>query len=193
MIGKRWAVLAFLLAIILCTGCVSKMFIPAKGQARSATNQWTVTRAVDRAVDKLEFGNLKGKKVFLLVIGPTGLGVEHTGEKKTPSAGNEISYIKHSLTEKLLNSGVPLVAKEEEAEVTLVARVNTAGVDMYQFGGVVISALYQHTEERGLAKMHIFGYDRGSGRIIYTTDTDGSSFYREITVLSFFGPYQSSY
>ena len=83
--------------------------------ARSATEQFLVSNAIDQSLNKIDFTPLAGTKVFV--------------EEKYID-GPEKGYIIGSIRHKLLQAGALLAAKPEDAEAIMEVRSGVVGTDV---------------------------------------------------------------
>lgn len=164
---SRHAVL--LLTIVASMGCGTTKWSDTQ---RTATEQLLVSDAIDRAVQKMNFELLFGKKVF---FDPTYLG--DTVDR---------DYLVSSIRQHLLASGCVLTANRQEADYVVEARAGAVGTDRHDllyglpatnlpsFGplaGVPTSLpeipLAKRTDQTGVAKLAVFAYERQTGRRVW--------------------------
>lgn len=153
-----------------CLGCGTTKWTDT---ARTATEQLLITDSVDRAVSRLELRALAGKKVF----------VDDTPAKQVTDS----AYLTSAIRQHVLASGAILKDKRDDAEYVLEVRAGAVGTDRHDllFGmpatnlptiGVVGAAvpaqipeiaLAKKTDQRGVAKISLFAYNRETGRPVW--------------------------
>jgi hypothetical protein len=165
---------AISLAVVLlwatCPGCGTTKWTDT---TRTATEQLLITDSVDRAVSRLDLRALAGKKVF----------VDDTPAKQVTDA----AYLVSAIRQHVLASGAILKDKREDAEYILEVRAGAVGTDRHDllFGmpattlptiGVMGAAvptqipeiaLAKKTDQRGVAKISLFAYNRETGRPVW--------------------------
>lgn len=154
---------AFMVA--MASGCGTTRWSDSK---RTATEQLLISDAVERAVMQLDMRPLAGQTVFL----DTTILDDVTDGKYLASA------IKHQL----LASGCRLAAGADTAEVVVEARAGAIGTDRNDllFGIPATSvevagngtsipemALFKRTDQRGVAEVNLFAYERATGRAVW--------------------------
>lgn len=163
----RWSPPAFLaIGIAVCAaGCGTTRWSDSK---RTATEQMLVSDAVERAVTAIDMRPLAGYAVFL----DTTYMDDVTDSK----------YLTSTLRHQLLASGCRLAADRDAAEVVVEARAGALGTDRTDLliglpatsvevmgNGTAIPeiAAAKRTEQRAVAKVNLFAYDRASGRPLW--------------------------
>lgn len=138
---------------------------------RAATEMLLVSQAVDKAVGQIDFTPMKGKAVFLDVA---------MIDKATVDKG----YVISSLRQQLLASGALVMSEKKESIYVVEARVGAVGTDRHTllFGtpqmavpavipGVPANipeiAVYKRTDQKGVAKLAVFAYNRVTGRAVW--------------------------
>jgi len=150
----------------LCvSGCGTTRWSDSK---RTATEQMLVSDAVERAVGAIDMRPLAGYAVFL----DTSFMDEVTDAK----------YLTSTLRHQLLASGCRLAADQDAAEIVVEARTGALGTDRSDLliglpatsvevmgNGTAIPeiAAAKRTEQRAVAKVNLFAYDRASGRPVW--------------------------
>ncbi len=160
--------LAPLLCAALCavaSGCGTTRWSDSK---RTATEQLLISDAVERAVMQIDMRPLAGQTVFL----DTTILDDVTDGK----------YLASALRHQLLASGCRLSAKEDDADLVVEARAGAIGTDRNDllFGIPATSvevagngtsipemALFKRTDQRGVAEVNLFAYERSSGRAVW--------------------------
>lgn len=136
-------------AVMLAVGCSS---YEVTQTGRRYTDQATSTRAITMAVEDMEIPEkIVGKNVSLEIV--------------TPGSPDE-NYLKRCLELKLLEQGVKLVSKPEEADFLLVILAETSGTDVGRaniefpvpFAGANVT-LYAHVVEKGYTRLRPFLLD----------------------------------
>jgi hypothetical protein len=154
------------LALIASTaGCGTTRWSDSK---RTATEQLLISDAVERAVMQLDMRPLAGQTVFL----DTTILDDVTDGK----------YLASALKHQLLASGCRLAAGADTADIVVEARAGAIGTDRNDllFGIPATSvevagngtsipemALFKRTDQRGVAEVNLFAYDRASGRAVW--------------------------
>jgi hypothetical protein len=143
--------------------------------SRTATEQLLISDAMDRAISKVDLRALAGKEIYL-DASPLGRTVDS-------------DYLVSSLRQHMLASGCILKEKREEAEYVLELRAGAVGTDRRELlvgvpatkvpdvvpvPGVPRSipevGLIKKTEQRGVAKIAMFAYNRKTGRPVWQSD-----------------------
>ncbi len=165
----RYRLLTLLLLFGCGTGCGTTKWTDT---SRTATEQLLISDSVDRAVSQLDFRAIAGKKVFL----------DDSYVKKI----TDTDYLVSSLRQHIVASGAILKAKREEADYIVEVRAGAVGTDHHDvlFGipqttipsmlplstaGTTIPeiALAKRTDQRAVAKVAVFAYNRETGRPIW--------------------------
>lgn len=147
------------------SGCGTTRWSDSK---RTATEQLLISDAVERAVMQIDMRPLAGQAVFL----DTTILNDVTDGK----------YLASALRHQLIASGCRLAAAQDTADIVVEARAGTIGTDRNDllFGipatsvevagnGTAIPemALFKRTDQRGVAKVNLFAYERASGRPVW--------------------------
>jgi hypothetical protein len=161
---------ATLLVWAMCPGCGTTKWTDT---ARTATEQLLITDSVDRAVSRLDLRALAGKKVFV--------------DDAPVKQATDNAYLTSAIRQHVLASGAILKDKRDDAEYILEVRAGAIGTDRHDllFGipatnlptiGVVGAAvpaqipeiaLAKKTDQRGVAKISLFAYNRETGRPVW--------------------------
>jgi hypothetical protein len=162
-------VVTFVLAT--CCGCGT---VKMSGTARTGTEQLLLTNAWDSALQKVDFRPLMGVPVYL---DTTNVNAVDQG------------WVISSLKQAMLAQGVLLRGKPEQAQWIVEARVGAYGTDAYNWmlgiqqttipptftgiptGTVPEMAFIKKSDQRGVAKLALFAYDRGSGQLVWSSGT----------------------
>jgi hypothetical protein len=139
--------------------------------SRTATEQLLLSDSMDRAVSRIDFRALAGKKVYL---------------DSTPVAAiTDGPYLTSLIRQHILASGGILKEKREEADYIVELRAGAVGTDRHDvlFGVPALSLpvapvagvpsqipeipLMKKTDQRGVAKIALFVYNRNTGRIVW--------------------------
>lgn len=166
-----WRAFALLLAALL-TGCgTTKM----TDSPRAATEMLLVSQAIDYAVAKMDFTPLNGQTVFL---DTTPL------EKDVVDKGYAVSLVR----QQLLAHGALLQEERTRALYVVELRAGAIGTDRHSVmvGTPAVSlpsvvpglptsipeiALMKKNDQRGVAKIGVFAYNRVSGRALWQSGT----------------------
>jgi hypothetical protein len=167
----RWALLAVLVSSTL--GCGTTKWSDTK---RTATEQLLISDAMDRAVSRLDFRAVAGKKVYL---------------DDAPLIGvTDADYLVSLLRQHMLASGCRVMEKRDEADYVLEVRAGAVGTDRREvtFGvpatqaisslpvATVVPAipempLANKTEQKAVVKIALFAYNRHTGRPVWQSGT----------------------
>jgi hypothetical protein len=150
---------------VCCLGCGTTRWSDSK---RTATEQMLVSDAVERAVGAIDMRPLAGYSVYL----DTSFMDDVTDSK----------YLTSTLRHQLIASGCRLATSQEAAEVVVEARAGALGTDRSDLliglpatsvevmgNGTAIPeiAAAKRTEQRAVAKVNLFAYERASGRPVW--------------------------
>ena len=142
--------------------------------ARTGTEQLLLTNAWDDAIRKVDFRDLTGVPVFLDTQYITSV---------------DQGWVISSLRQAMLAQGVLLRTKAEQAQWVVEARIGAYGTDDYEWlvgipqttipqtvtgipaGTIPEIPFIKKSDQQAIAKMALFAYDRGSGRIVWTSGT----------------------
>lgn len=163
-------VLALCLVLIL-SGCGT---VKTTGTARTATEQILLTNAWDSALQKVDFRPLTGVPAYLDTTNVTAV---------------DQGWVISSLKQAMLEQGVLLRQKPEQANWVVEARVGAYGTDAYNWllgvpqttvpptlsgvptGTIPEIAFLKKSDQQGVAKLALFAYDRASGRLVWNSGT----------------------
>jgi hypothetical protein len=154
--------------ILTCIGCGTTR---TTDTTRAATEMLLVSQAVDKAVAQIDFSPLKGKAVFLDVA-----MIDSTTVDK--------GYLVSSVRQQLLAHGAHVMEDKRDAVYIVETRVGAVGTDRHSllFGSPQITvpaiipgiptsipeiALYKRTDQKGVAKLAVFAYNRVTGRAVW--------------------------
>ncbi|MFM8414344.1 MAG: DUF6655 family protein [Planctomycetota bacterium] len=152
-------------ALVAGGGCGTTRWSDSK---RTATEQLLIADAVERAVMQIDMRPLAGQTVFL-----------ETTVLNDVADGN---YMASALKHQLLASGCRLAASQDSADIVVEARAGALGTDRNEllFGIPATSvqvagngtsipemALFKRTDQRGVAEINLFAYERASGRAVW--------------------------
>jgi hypothetical protein len=159
------------LTALLATGCGS---MKTSGTARTGTEQLLLSNAWDSALQKVDFSPLTGVPVYL---------------DTTNASAVDQGWVVSSIRQALLTQGALLRSKPEEAQWIVEARVGAYGTDAYNWlvgiaqtnvpmtvtgvpaGTIPEIPLIKKSDQRGVAKLALFAYDRASGQIVWNSGT----------------------
>lgn len=164
---RRRLPVAWLAVVVIpwLTGCGTTRWSDSK---RTATEQMLVSDAVERAVSAIDMRPLAGYAIFL----DTSFMDDVTDSK----------YLTSTLRHQLLASGCRLAADRDAAEIVVEARAGALGTDRTDLligipatnvevmgNGTALPeiAAAKRTEQRAVAKVNLFAYDRASGRPVW--------------------------
>jgi hypothetical protein len=161
--------LGILLPVATWVGCGTTKWTDT---ARTATEQLLITDAIDRAVSRLDLRALAGKKVFL--------------DDAPVRSVTDSAYLVSAVRQHVLASGAILNDKRDEAEYVLEIRAGAVGTDRNDllFGIPATNlptvptvatvpnqipeiALAKKTDQRAVAKISLFAYNRETGRPVW--------------------------
>ncbi len=167
------AAVVIVLGSILSAGCGTTQW---SDTSRTATEQLLISDAMDRAVARMDFRAVAGKKVYL---------DDDPLKKATDSA-----YLVSMLRQHMLASGCCLMEKREQADYVVEVRAGAVGTDRRDvtFGIPATSALSampggavaptipemplaNKTEQRAVVKIAMFAYNRRTGRPVWQSGT----------------------
>lgn len=154
--------------LLLLTGCGTTRMTDT---ARTATEQLLVSSAVDDTISRLSFQVLSSKKVYL--------------DTQFLSDSPDKGYVISSLRQHLLAHGCTLTEKREEANYVVEARCGAIGTDhndvlvgipqmqIPSIPGIATGSAVpeipfaKKSEQRGVAKLAVFAYNRTTGRPVW--------------------------
>ena len=165
------------------TGCVATFLALAATAAlgcgttrvtdtpRAASEMLLVSQAVDNAIGQLDFSALKGKPVYL-----DSQFIDLTVDK---------GYVISSVRQHLLAHGALLLDAKEKADYVVELRAGAVGTDKHSLligtpqmslpsvllpgipTAVPEIALVKKTDQKGVAKLAVFAYNRHTGRALW--------------------------
>lgn len=163
--------------------------------ARTATEQLLISDSMDRAVSQVDFRALAGKKVFL-DDGPI--------KGMTDSA-----YLVSTLRQHILASGGILKETRDQADYVVEVRAGALGTDRHDvlFGVPALTVptiipipgvptqipeipLLKKTDQRGVAKIALFVYNRHTGRPVWQSGAIGQQSRAKAVWVLGAGPFQ---
>jgi hypothetical protein len=163
--------IAALILALFASGCGT---VKTSGTIRTATEQLLLTNAWDSALQKVDFRDLAGVPVYLDTANVTAV---------------DQGWVVSSLRQALLSQGVLLRQKPEQAQWIVEARVGAYGTDQSNWllgisqttipptvtgmpsGTVPEMPLIKKSDQKGVAKLAMFAYDRGSGKLVWESGT----------------------
>ena len=176
---------------LLASGCGT---VKTSGTARTGTEQLLLTNAWDSALQKVDFRPLTGVPVFL---------------DTTNVAAVDQGWVISTLRQALLSQGVLLREKREQAQWIVEASVGAFGNDQYNMlvgvpqttipqtvvgmpaGTIPEISVLKKSHQTGTAKLMMFAYDRGSGRVVWRSGTVIATSNAKDVYLGGMGPFQS--
>jgi hypothetical protein len=157
------------LSVVQFVGCGTTR---STDTGRTATEQLLISNAIDRAVQTVEFGSLRGQSVYL--------DDSRLGEVV------DRNYLVSTLRQHLLASGCSLRDKKEDAEFVVEARAGAIGTDRNDllFGVPSMNVpqilpgqptpaaipeipIAKRRDQRGVAKIAVFAYHRPTGTPVW--------------------------
>jgi hypothetical protein len=186
-----WSIASTLL-LVLCAGCGTTRWSDTQ---RTATEQLLLSDAIDQAVNRLDFRLLSGQKVYLDI--------------SALKVAIDSPYLASSVRQKMFAQGCVLTDKRDDADYVVEARVGALGTDHSEllFGvpatkvpeGLGVASvptmvpeipLVKKTEQRAVAKVALFAYNRRSGAPVWQSGAvPVESRMRDLWVLGA-GPFQ---
>ena len=178
-------------AVSASTGCGTTK---QSSTARTGTEQLLLTNAWDVALAKIDFRPLTGVPVYL--------------DTANASAVDQ-GWVVSSLKEAMLKQGVLLRTKPEQAQWIVEARVGAYGTDAYNWlfgipqttipatvtgiptGTIPEIALAKKSDQKAVAKMALFAYDRTSGQLVWSSGTSRADSNAKDVYVGGIGPIQS--
>lgn len=166
--------LALAVVAALAAGTSGCGTVKTSGTARTATEQLLLTNAWDTALQKVDFRALAGVPVFLDTANVTAV---------------DQGWVISSLRQSMLSQGVLLRPKAEQAQWVVEARVGAYGTDSSNWllgisqttipptltgvpsGTIPEIPLIKKSDQKGVAKLALFAYDRTSGRLVWESGT----------------------
>ncbi len=179
------------LALAAGSGCGTTK---TSGTARTGTEQLLLTNAWDDAVRKIDFRALAGVPVFLDAQYVTAI---------------DQGWAVSSLRQAMLSQGVLLKPKLEAADWVVEARIGAYGTDEYNWlvgipqttiptvvagmpaGTIPELPLIKKSDQRAVAKLALFAYDRSSGQMVWNSGTMLSTSSSKGMYVGGVGPMQS--
>lgn len=147
-------------AVAILGGCTS---VRTSNTARTGTEQLLISNAVDQALNKVEFTSFQGTTVYL--------------DDKFVDCVDK-SYVVGAVRHRLLNEGISIAAKPEDADVVVELRSGGVGTDTSEsFVGIpsltlpgMISLpevrLLTRSNQTGTAKLGLVAYEAKTKRVL---------------------------
>ena len=167
-------VLTWLAPVLMVVGLGGCGTTKTTSTPRSATEQLLLTNAWDSALQKVDFRPLAGVPVFLDTANVTAI---------------DQGWVVSSLRQAMLTQGVLLRPKAELAQWVVEARVGAYGTDEHNWmigiqqttipqtitgmpaGTIPEIPLAKKSDQRGVAKLALFAYDKASGQLVWNSGT----------------------
>ena len=145
-----------------CVGCGTTRWTDSK---RTATEQLLMSDAIERAVSNIDITPLSGRKVFL--------DTTHLADL------DDKEYLIGSLRQHMLASGCLLMSDHDSADLVVELRAGALGTDRSSLilgipatdisagsrsANVPEMAIAKRTDQRAVAKVAVFAYERTTGR-----------------------------
>jgi len=164
--------IAFIVLALSLAGCGTTRMTDTP---RAATEMLLVSQAADNAVAQIDFSPLSGKTVYL---DATGI------EKEVVDKGYLVSLVR----QQLVGAGAMIQDDKQRAEFVVDMRIGGLGTDRHsvlvgtpavQLPSVVPGlptnvpeiALMKKSDQRGVAKVAVFAYNRITGRALWQSGT----------------------
>ena len=178
--------LAILLAMLV--GCGTTRMSDSK---RTATEQLLVSQAIDGAVMRVDVRPLAGRKVFL--------------ETAFMDDVEDGKYLESALRHQLMASGCLLAKDRDSSDVVVEARAGAVGTDRSSvLLGIPATSvtlkgnetstpelvLAKRSEQRGVAKLSIYAYERESGQPVWQSGEEHVASHARDRWLFGAGPWQ---
>ena len=178
--------LTMLLAVLV--GCGTTRMSDSK---RTATEQLLVSQAIDRAVMRIDVRPLAGRKVFL--------------ETAFMDDVEDGKYLESALRHQLMATGCLLAKDRDAADVVVEARAGAVGTDRSSvLLGIPATSvtlkgnetstpelvLAKRSEQRGVAKLSVYAYERESGQPIWQSGEEHVASHARDRWLFGAGPWQ---
>jgi len=173
MFVKRSSLPLVLICCVTLAGCGTTKWTDTR---RTATEQLLISDAMDRAVSKLDFCSVAGKSVYL--------------DSTALSGVTDAAYLVSLMRQHMLASGCIVKETREAADYVVEIRAGAVGTDrrdvmvgmpatqitgMLPVPGIPASIpdmpLAQRTEQRAVAKIAVFAYNRTTGRPVWQSGT----------------------
>jgi hypothetical protein len=179
------------IALVSSTGCGTTK---VTGTPRTATEQLLLTNAWDDALRKVDFRPLTGVPVYL--------------DTQYVSAIDQ-GWIISSIRQAMLQQGVLLRTKPEQAQWVVEARVGAYGTDSYNWflgipqttipqtitgipaGTIPQMSFAKRDNQEAMAKLALFAYDRSSGQITWHSGPSLATASAKDVYIGGLGPIQS--
>jgi hypothetical protein len=160
-----------LAASMLSGGCGT---VKTSNTTRTGTEQLLLTNAWDSALQKVDFRPLAGVPVYLDTSNVTAI---------------DQGWVVSSIKQAMLTQGVLLRQKPEQAQWVVEARVGVYGTDSNNWllgiqqttvpqtitgvpaGTIPKIPLIEKQDQRGIAKLALFAYERSSGQLVWNSGT----------------------
>lgn len=184
-------VIAAGLAIVAPLGCGTTR---TTSSARTGTEQLLLTNAWDDALRKVDFRPLAGVPVYLDTTNVTAV---------------DQGWVVSSLRQAMLSQGVLLKPKAESAQWVVEARIGAYGTDEHSWlvgiqqttipqtitgmpaGTIPEIPVIKKSDQRAVAKLALFAYDRASGQMVWNSGTMLSTSNSKDMYVGGIGPIQS--
>jgi hypothetical protein len=188
---QSWIYAAACLGLAYTSGCGTTK---VTGTARTATEEMLLTNAWDDALRKVDFRPLTGVPVYL--------------DTQYVNAVDQ-GYVISSIRQAMLQQGVLLRAKPEQAQWVVEPRVGAYGTDSYDwllgirqttvpptFTGIPTGTIpeipfVKKSNQQAIAKLALFAYDRSSGQLTWSSGTNLAMANAKDVYVGGFGPIQS--
>ena len=179
---------AIVILLTALSGCGTTRMSDSK---RTATEQLLVSQAIDRAVMRVDVRPLAGRKVFL--------------ETAFMDDVEDGKYLESALRHQLMASGCLLAKDRDSSDVVVEARAGAVGTDRSSvLLGIPATSitvkgnetstpelvLAKRSEQRGVAKLSVYAYERESGRPVWQSGEEHVASHARDRWLFGAGPWQ---
>jgi len=176
-IGRRSSMLAGMAFCLMFAGCSTKvMTVPTGG--RGGIDQLLITQSADEALEALDLTQFAGQRLAV----------------QAATMGDAQEYIRQGLVEKAVADGA-IIVPEDEAEVIVVGKVQTAGTDKYDnpinLLTIFTSIFFRSVSKTGQVKVHVFAYRVGEPSQLVVMNQKARNTYSEFS-LFVFGPFKTT-
>ncbi len=187
---RDWRIFLIPLLPLVLGGCAT---ITSQIHGRTATEQYLVTEAIQRAVNSVRWKTLQGRKIKMDLVGVQS---------------DDFPFIKTTIEREISRHHCLLVEDATRADVEMTVLIRSVGTDIWvsnfgipllvtEYQGVPSSAgglsIFSYNRQEGYCRMEFMGRDPVSKELLWQIPVvHGDSYFKTTTVLGIFGPYKSS-
>lgn len=178
--GTRYVFLGLVAGV---AGCSAERVI--NNTPRTAMQQLVVTESADRAVRRIQWPKLRGRRIFV--------------ETASPAAADDQAYLRKAVAAQLGYGGAMVVEDRAQAEFVATVFAGSLGTEQSsKFVGIPSMqsvllpvpfpeiAIYKSLRQSGFAKVEVVITEPATGRVIYRDGPESAeSYWTEFTVLLF--------